>query len=171
MGFTLKKKDGSMCLCIDYRGLNAITIKNEYPLPPSDELFDQLHDARYFSKIDLHVGYHQVCIATEDVAKTVFHTRFGHYYDFLVMPFGLTNAPYIFMMLMDSALGPYLGKFVVVFLHDILIFSKLEDEHLHHLRLVCLIRCGNMYSMLRKASVSSLSLGSITLVVLSCMKG
>ena len=131
----VKNKYGSMQMCIDYRGLNAITIKNKYPLARVDELFDQLHGARYFSKIDLHSGYHQVPIQIEDIAKMAFRTKFGHY-EFLVMPFGLTNAPATFMTLMDGVLRPYLGKFVVVFLDDILIFNKTEEEHIEHLRLV-----------------------------------
>ncbi|MCO5561094.1 hypothetical protein L7F22_014715 [Adiantum nelumboides] len=131
----VKKKDGSMRMCVDYRGLNAITIKNTYPLPRVDELFDQLHGARYFTKIDLRSGYNQVRILSEDISKTAFRTRFGHF-EFLVMPFGLTNAPATFMTLMDSVLQSYLGKFTVVFLDDILIYSKIEDEHIEHLRLV-----------------------------------
>lgn len=131
----VKKKDGSMRMCIDYHGLNAIIVKNKYPLPSVDELFDQLHGTQYFSKIDLCSRYHQVPIQTEDIAKTAFRTKF-EYYEFLVMPFGLTNAPTTFMTLMDSALRPYLGKVVVVFLDDILIFNKIKEEHLEHLRLV-----------------------------------
>ena len=131
----VKKKDGSMRMCVDYRGVNAITIKNKYPLPRVDELFDQLNGARYFSKIDLRSGYHPVRIQPQDVPKTAFRTRFGNY-EFLVMPFGLTNAPATFMTLMDRVLRPYLGNFVVVFLDDILIYSRSEEEHLEHLRLV-----------------------------------
>ena len=131
----VKKKDGTMRMCVDYRGLNALTIKNKYPLPRVDELFDQLQGKRYFSKVDLRSGFHQVRVSIDDILKTAFRTRFGHF-EFLVMPFGLTNAPATFMTLMDSVLRPYLGKFVVVFLDDILIFSKTEEEHLEHLRLV-----------------------------------
>ena len=131
----VKKKDGSMRMCVDYRSLNTVTIKNKYPLPRIDELFDQLKGAKYFSKIDLHSGYHQVRINADDIPKTAFRTRFGHY-EFLVLPYGLTNAPTTFMTLMDSVLRPYLGKFVIVFLDDILVYSKTLEEHLEHLRKV-----------------------------------
>ena len=142
----VKKKDGSMRLCVDYRGLNALTIKNKYPLPRIDELFDQLNGAWYFTKIDLRSGYHQVRIRTQDVSKTAFQTRFGHY-EFLVMPFGLTNAPATFMTLMDSVLRPYLGKFVVVYLDDILIYSRSLEEHLDHLKKVFeLLRAHKLYA-------------------------
>ena len=124
----VKKNDGSMRMCVDYRGLNAVTIKNKYPLPRIDELFDQLQGAKYFTKIDLRSGYHQICIRAEDVPKTAFRTRLGHF-EFLVMPFGLTNAPATFMTQMDSTLRPYLGKFVVVFLDDILVYSRSKEEH------------------------------------------
>ena len=129
----MKKKDGSMRCAWAIGGLNAITIKNTYPLPKVDELFDQLKGARYFSKIDLQSGYHQVRVNADDIPKTVFHTRFGHF-EFLVMPFGLTNASATFMTNTDTMLRPFLGKFVIVFLDDILVFSPTLDKHLEHLR-------------------------------------
>ena len=131
----VKKKDGSLRLCIDYRQLNQVTIRNQYPLPRIDDLFDQLQGAKVFSKIDLLSGYHQLKVRREDVPKTAFKTRYGHY-EFLVMPFGLTNALAAFMDLMNRVFGPYLDKFVIVFIDDILVYSSSKEEHAEHLRII-----------------------------------
>ncbi|GJT91363.1 putative reverse transcriptase domain-containing protein [Tanacetum coccineum] len=131
----VKKKDGSFRMCIDYRELNKLTVKNRYPLPRIDDLFDQLQGSRVYSKIDMRSGYHQLRVREEDIPNTSFKTRYGHY-EFQVMPFGLTNAPTIFMDLMNRVCRPYLDKFVIVFIDDILIYSNSKEEHAEHLKLV-----------------------------------
>jgi len=129
------KKDRSQTMCVDYRSLNEVTIKNKYPLPRIDDLYDRLRGACVFSKIDLRSGYHQLMIQNLDIPKTSFTTRYG-LYEYTVMSFGLTNAPAYFMYMMNKVFVEYLNKFVVVFIDDILVFSKTEEEHAEHLRLV-----------------------------------
>ena len=145
-----KKNDGSLRLCIDYRQLNRATIRNQYPLPRIDELFDQLQGSQVYSKIDLRSGYHQLKVRENDVSKTTFKTRYGHY-EFLVMPFGLTNAPAAFMDLMNKVLSPYLDKFVIVFIDDILVYSGILEEHVEHLRTVLqILRERQLYAKFSK---------------------
>ncbi|GKE16074.1 putative nucleotidyltransferase, ribonuclease H [Tanacetum coccineum] len=131
----VKKKDGSFHMCIDYQELNKLTIQNRYLLPRIDDLFDQLQGSRYFSKIDLQSGYHQLRVRKKDIPKTAFRTRYGHF-EFTVMPFGLTNAPVVFMDLMNRVSKSYLDKFIIVFIDVILIYSKSKDEHEVHLKLI-----------------------------------
>jgi hypothetical protein len=146
----VKKKDESLRLCIDYRPLNAVTIKNKYPLPCIDVLFNQLVGAKVFSKIDLRSGYHQIKIRACDIPKIAFSTRYGMY-EYLVMSFELTNAPAYFMYLMNSVFMPELDKFVVVFIDDILVYSKNKEEHVGHLHVVLQrLREHHLYAKLSK---------------------
>ncbi|GJQ90471.1 putative reverse transcriptase domain-containing protein [Tanacetum coccineum] len=146
----VKKKDGSFRMCIDYRELNKLTIKNRYPLLRINDLFDQLQGACYFSKIDLRSGYHQLRVQDGDISKTAFETRYGHF-EFMVMLFGLTNAPAVFMDLMNRVCKLYLDKFVIVFIDDILIYSKTKEDHENHLRLMLdLLRKEKLYAKFSK---------------------
>ncbi|KAA3473672.1 DNA/RNA polymerases superfamily protein [Gossypium australe] len=146
----VKKKDKSMRMCIDYRQINKLPIKNKYPLPRIDDLFDQLRGTSIFSKIDLCLGHHQLRVKEVDVHKIAFRTRYGHY-EFLVMPFGLTNAPTTFMDLMNRVFQPYLDQFVVVFIDDILVYSRTEVDHDAHLRIVLqILREKQLYAKFSK---------------------
>ncbi|GJR80176.1 putative reverse transcriptase domain-containing protein [Tanacetum coccineum] len=146
----VKKKDGSFWMCIDYRELIKLTVKNRYPLPRIDDLFDQLQGSSVYSKIDLRSGYHQLRVREEDIPKTAFRTRYGHY-EFQVMPFGLTNAHAVFMDLMNRVCKPYLDKFMIVFIDDILIYSKNKQEHEEHLKLILkLLKKEELYAKFSK---------------------
>nr|GEY40782.1 putative reverse transcriptase domain-containing protein [Tanacetum cinerariifolium] len=146
----VKKKDGSFCMCIDYRELNKLTVKNRYPLPRIDDLFNQLQGTSAYSKIDLRSGYHQLKVCKKDIPKTAFRTCYGHY-EFQVMPFGLTNAPMVFIDLMNRVCKPYLDKFVIVFIYDILIYSKNKEEHEEHLKLILeLLKKEELYAKFSK---------------------
>ena len=149
----VKKKDGTLRLCVDYRKLNRVTVKNKYPLPRIEDLFDQLNGACYFSKIDLRSGYHQLRVHDSNIPKTAFRTRYGHF-EFVVMPFGLTNAPAAFMDLLNRIYRLYLDQFVVVFVDDILIYSKGRAEHEQHLQLALqVLRENQLYVKLEKCDL------------------
>ncbi|GJW23174.1 putative reverse transcriptase domain-containing protein [Tanacetum coccineum] len=146
----VKKKDGSFRMCIDYCELNKLTVKNRYPLPRIDDLFDQLQGSNIYSKINLRSGYHQLRVREEDISKTAFRTRYGHY-EFQVMPFGLTNAPAVFMDLMNRVCKPYLEKFVIVFIDNVLIYSRNEKEHEEHLKTILeLLKKEELYAKFSK---------------------
>ena len=146
----VEKKDGTKRMCIDYRALNEVTIKNKYPLPRIEGLFNKLRGASVFSKIDLRSGYHQLRIRPSDIPKTIFITKYG-LYEYTVMSFGLTNAPAFFMYLMNNVFMDYLNKFVVVFIDDILIYSQNKQEHEEHLRKVLQrLRDCQLYAKLSK---------------------
>ncbi|XP_073268753.1 uncharacterized protein [Populus alba] len=159
------KKQIQDLMCIDYRQLNRVTVKNRYPLPRIDDLFDQLQGAQCFSKIDLRSGYHQLRIRNEDIYKTAFRTRYGHY-EFLVLSFGLTNAPAAFMDMMNRVFRPFIDKFVIVFIDDILVYSRSEEEHEEHLRLVLqTLRDHQLYGKFSKSEFWLESVGFLGHVV------
>ncbi|KAL7598755.1 hypothetical protein Lser_V15G25360 [Lactuca serriola] len=137
-------------MCIDYQELNKLTVNNRYPLPRIDDLFDQLQDASWFSKIDLRSGYHQVRVREEDLEKIAFQTRYGHY-EFMVMPFGITNAPTVYMDLMNRVRWPMLDRSIIVFIDDILVYSKTREHHDEHLReLLGVLRRERLYAKFSK---------------------
>jgi hypothetical protein len=157
----VKKKDGTMCMCVDYRALNQSTIKNRYPIPRIDELIDELHGAKFFSKIDLRSGYYQIRMRGSDVEKIAFRCHYGHS-EFLVMPFGLTNAPTTFQSCMNRVFQNQLHRFVLIFFDDILIYSKTWEDHLKHLEEVLSI----MESEILFAKASKCEFGMVELLYL-----
>ena len=161
----VKKKDGSMRMCIDYRGLNDITMKNTFPLPRIDDLHDRLGKAHYFSKLDLYSGYHQIPIRQGDEHKTAFTSRYGTY-EFLVMPFGLTNAPATFQTAITDLFRDWLDDFVIVYLDDILIYSPSQEQHLHHLQLVLRrLQQHQWYCKLKKCAFATTSVEYLGYIV------
>ena len=161
----VRKKDGSLRLCVDYRALNKITIKNRYPLPRIDDMLDQLGGAKIFSKIDLRSGYHQIRIHPSDIEKTAFRTRYGHY-EFRVLPFGLTNAPATFMTLMQDIFRPLLDKCMVIYVDDILVYSRTKEEHDEHLRQVLdILRRNKLYGKASKCAFYQKSVEFLGFVV------
>ena len=146
----VKKKDGSMRMCIDYRELNKVSIKNKYPLSCIDDLFDQLERASVFSKIDIRLGHHQLRIREENIPKTTFRTHYGHY-KFVVMSFGLTNAPVAFIDLINRVFKDYLNKFILVFIDNILVYSRSKEEHAQHLKITLqTLKEKQLYAKLKK---------------------
>ena len=149
----VKNKDITVRMCMDYRLLNKLSVKNRYPLSRIDDLFDQVKGATIFSKIDLRSGYHQIWIKVEDIHKTTFRTSYRHY-EFVVLPFGLTNAPTTFMRLMHGIFHPFLDNFVLIFIDDILVYSKNVEEHKEHLWIVLeMLRKHQLYAKFSKCDL------------------
>nr|GEV40078.1 putative reverse transcriptase domain-containing protein [Tanacetum cinerariifolium] len=145
----VKKKDDSFSMCIDYRKLNKLTVKNHYPLPRIDDLFDQLQGSQFFSKIDLRSGYHQLRVHEDNIPKTAFRNRYSHF-EFIVIPFGMTNTPTVFMDLINRVCRPYLDKFVIVFIDDVLIYSKTQEEHAEQMLILELLKKEKLYAKFSK---------------------